>query len=57
MDFDEGREFVKMCQIRAVPCGHLYADGKLKAAMNMGPAKWDDYRAELDTLLGKLQLV
>lgn len=54
VDFGEGKEFVKTCQIRAVPCAHIYAGGKLRKATNLGPAKWDEFKADLDALRDEL---
>ena len=54
VDFGEGKEFVKTCQIRAVPCAHIYAGGKLRKATNLGPSKWDEFKADLDALRDEL---
>jgi thiol-disulfide isomerase/thioredoxin len=54
VDYDVGKEFVKTCQIRAVPCGHIYAGGKLQKAMSIGPKVWDEFRAEADALRNQL---
>ena len=54
VDYDEGKEFVKTCQIRAVPCGHIYAGGKLEKALSIGPKLWDEFRAEADALRERL---
>ena len=53
--YEEATEFIKMHQIRAVPCGHVYVDNKLQESVPMNEKTWDDFRARLDRLREGLQ--
>jgi len=48
VDYDEARAFCKTVKVKFVPSGQIYADGELRAALGMGPKKWDDFRETLD---------
>lgn len=53
--YEEAASFIKMHQIRAVPCGHVYADNKLQESVPMNEKTWEDFRARLDRVREGLQ--
>lgn len=48
VSYEDSKELIKLCQMRAVPTGHIYTRGKLRTAMALNAKKWAEFRAELD---------
>ena len=44
------RPLIVKCQLKAVPCGHLYARGKLQRKLAVGNKSWDSFKETLDAL-------
>ena len=47
VDYDKSKAFCRQVKVRFVPCGHVYKDGELTAAMPLGKKSWDAFRERL----------
>ena len=48
VSYDDSKDFIKLCQMRAVPTAHIYERGNLRTAMALNAKKWAEFRAEVD---------
>ena len=48
IDFDQNKPFCRAAAVKFVPSGHIYANGKLVAALPLGKKAWDAFKERLD---------
>ena len=51
VDYDKSTAFCRQVKVRVVPCGHIFCDGKLHAALPLGKKSWQAFREELDAVV------
>lgn len=50
VSWEDSKDFMKRCQLKAVPSGHIYGRGELQSAMALNAKKWTDFRTECDAV-------
>jgi len=54
VDYNQCKAFCKQCQIKVVPCAHLYVGGTLVDALALGPTAYADFAGRLAQLMAAL---
>ena len=55
VDFSASKAFCKTCEIKFMPVAHIYADGKLTAAMPLGTKAFPKFAKRLEEVVDEMR--